>query len=134
MADGNLLVAGTGGTKLLKNGVDIGYPVFLQGRVDLLRLAGLGLEEIVQLLSMAHQPNQIPPSRTTLVPGAAIDPGPVLALAYNQLPAEMLPFRYDWRADLRYSAQMLLDWLQARKPASGRWRLVSHSQGGLVVL
>jgi hypothetical protein len=134
MADVDLLVPGTGGNKLLKNREDLGYPALLQGTVSLLAELGLPLHHLVQLLSMGHLPQQIPPHRTTLLPGAVIDAGPLLALAYNQLERSFVPFLYDWRADLRHSGARLLDFLQARKPAGGRWRLVSHSQGGLVTV
>lgn len=41
-------------------------------------------------------------------------------------------FDYDWRLDIRYSGQRLAEHLRASR--GERWHLVSHSQGGLVVL
>ncbi len=43
-------------------------------------------------------------------------------------------FDYDWRLDIRYSGKRLAEYLQAEAPNGDRWRLVAHSQGGLVVL
>lgn len=43
-------------------------------------------------------------------------------------------FDYDWRLDIRYSGKRLAEHLQAEAPSGDRWRLVAHSQGGLVVL
>ena len=43
-------------------------------------------------------------------------------------------FDYDWRLDIRYSGKRLAEHLQAEAPRGDRWRLVAHSQGGLVVL
>ncbi|WP_158501620.1 hypothetical protein [Vitiosangium sp. GDMCC 1.1324] len=43
-------------------------------------------------------------------------------------------FDYDWRLDIRYSGKLLAERLQAEAPLGDRWRLVAHSQGGLVVL
>jgi pimeloyl-ACP methyl ester carboxylesterase len=43
-------------------------------------------------------------------------------------------FDYDWRLDIRYSGKRLAEQLQAEAARGDRWRLVAHSQGGLVVL
>ncbi|HEX8436930.1 esterase/lipase family protein [Archangium sp.] len=43
-------------------------------------------------------------------------------------------FDYDWRLDIRYSGRRLAEYLKAEAPNGDRWRLVAHSQGGLVVL
>ncbi|MCY1082731.1 esterase/lipase family protein [Archangium lansingense] len=43
-------------------------------------------------------------------------------------------FDYDWRLDIRYSGKRLAEHLQAQASLGDRWRLVAHSQGGLVVL
>jgi pimeloyl-ACP methyl ester carboxylesterase len=66
----------------------------------------------------------------------------LVARGYMTLPyepfAHVFPkwtfFDYDWRLDIRYSGQRLADYLQAEAPNGDRWRLVAHSQGGLVVL
>ncbi|WP_375768694.1 hypothetical protein NR798_44625 [Archangium gephyra] len=43
-------------------------------------------------------------------------------------------FDYDWRLDIRYSGKRLAEQLQAEAARGDRWRLVAHSQGGLVVM
>jgi pimeloyl-ACP methyl ester carboxylesterase len=135
MADSSVLVPGTGGITLMDtNGNDLGYPVLMQIGVSTGGLIGRSAAELVELLSMAHAPGQIAPSRTSLVPGLGIRPGHALEVAYNQVPATVNRFLYDWRADVRYSAQQLLDYLRERKPATGRWNVVGHSQGGLLIL
>lgn len=133
MADTTLLIPGTGGLKLLRNGADLGYPVQLQGEAFLLSQAGSGLGEIEPLLSMQHRPGQRAPVKTSLLAGVEVSAGPVLSLAYREVPG-VLPFRYDWRGDIVYSAQRLVEFLEERKPAGGKWRLVAHSQGGLVAV
>ncbi len=134
MADTTLLIPGTGGIKLLNNGADLGYPVMLQGQAFLLSQTGGGLGEIEPLLSMQHRPGQAAPVKTSLLPGVEVTPGPVLSLAYRELPSNVLPFRYDWRGDIVHSAARLVDLLTERRPQGGKWRIVAHSQGGLVAV
>jgi len=133
MPDASLLVPGTGGTKLLANGDDIGYPVEVQLRTMLLGYLDRPITDIVELLSMEHRPGQVAPVLTSRRPATEIIGGPVLEAAYNQVGHKYLRFSYDWRADLRHSARHLLDRLIAGKPADGRWRLIGHSQGGLLI-
>ena len=74
-------------------------------------------------------PTNIQPTRSTLWPNGTMAPGNVLHLVYNQVTG-FEPFVYDWRQDLRRSADLLL----ARLTTAGDpWRIVAHSQGGLVV-
>lgn len=134
MADRCCLVPGTGGNKLLANGADFGYPVLLQGAALLLARATGGIAPLVDLLSMEHADGQTAPVRTSLRPGTSVGPGRLLELAYNQVPADYERFTYDWRADIRHSAGQLVEFLVRGKPADGRWRLVAHSQGGLVAV
>lgn len=126
------LVPGTGGNKLLANGNDLGYPVLLQGSALLLSRVTGGIAPIVDLLSMEHDPGQIEPVRSSLRAGTNVTAGPLLDLAYNQVLNDAVPFPYDWRGDIRNSARQLLDFLVANRP-DDRWRLVGHSQGGLVI-
>jgi len=143
MPDKNLLVPGTAGTKLLLNDEDVGWPGILTAEAWLAGhqafSAGFGgltpsSAEIVSMLSMEYADSvSWTPSKTTLVAGGEIKPGPVLNLAYNQF-QKYDNFPYDWRADIRRSAELLLEKLQADRPKGGRWRLVGHSQGGLVIV
>lgn len=135
MSDLNVLVPGTGGTTLMDQfGADIGYPVRMRLGVASDGLLGTGAEAYQELLSMEHDPHQIAPVKTSLREGTSLRPGHVLKVAYNQIPERFNHFLYDWRADLRSSAIRLLEFLEERKPRDGRWNLVGHSQGGLVIV
>src|SRR5437867_12071838 len=88
--------------------------------------------EIATLLAMEFaDAASLMPTRTTLADGV-LSAGPVLSVAYNQF-ADFDPFSYDWRSDVRCSGQLLWSHLRDNKPEAGKWKLVSHSQGGLVV-
>jgi hypothetical protein len=135
MANANVLVPGTAGITFIDNsGADVGYPVKMRLGTATGGLLGKSTEELEELLSMSHQPGQIEPHRTSLKPGTSLRPGHALAVAYNQIPGSFNHFLYDWRADMRHSARQLLDFLRQRKPASGRWNVVGHSQGALLVV
>jgi pimeloyl-ACP methyl ester carboxylesterase len=135
MANMNLLVPGTGGITLMnQRGEDLGYPVKMAIGVLSEGLLGLSADELVALLSMDHRPGQLAPAKTSLKPGISIRPGHALQVAYNQVPASFNHFLYDWRADCRYSAGQLLDFLRERGSPGARWNLVGHSQGGLLII
>lgn len=136
MADLNLLVPGTGGTTLVDNsGEDTGYPVRMRLGTASKGLLGLGAQEYLPLLSMEHRADQIAPVKTSLKPGVSLRPGHVLRVAYNQVDHGFNQFLYDWRSDIRHSARQLLDLLRERQSSDGgRWNLVGHSQGGLVIV
>lgn len=136
MPDSDLLVPGTGGITLMDNhGNDLGYPVKMRlGVLTRGFLAGLPAGELVELLSMHHEPGQIAPARSSLKPGVTIRPGHLLRVAYNQIPSTTNIFLYDWRADLRHSARELLNFMVERRPRDGRWNLAGHSQGGLLTI
>lgn len=135
MADKALLIPGTGGTQLLKNGVSLGHPVVINLRLWLMKAAGVSLRETVLDMSMRHLPGRIDPDKTTLADGARVTAGPVLTAAYNQLiPRVDAAFTYDWRGDIEYSAHQLIDHLMGEDLHGGKWKLVAHSQGGLVAL
>ena len=141
----DLLVPGTGGTKLLLDGDDIGWPGELTVAGWVARRSALtegfealgakygSPEDIRRVLSMEHadDPNALAPTRTTLWPGGSITSGPELALVYNQFDG-FDTFLYDWRQDIRRSADLLLEKLTGT--AGDPWRIVCHSQGGLVVV
>lgn len=135
MSNSQVLVAGTGGITLMDNsGSDLGYPVKMRLGVLSAKLAKLPAPELTELLSMEHRPGQIAPAKTSLKSGVSIRPGHVLKVAYNQVPDTFNHFLYDWRTDMRYSAGQLLEFLQQRQPSGGRWNIVAHSQGGLLVI
>lgn len=143
MSDKNLLVPGTAGNKLLLNGEDVGWPGGLTVEAWIAGHSGFsggfsGLtrsaDQIVKLLSMEYADTvSWTPTKSTLVPCGEITPGSTLLLAYNQF-QQYDQFVYDWRADIRRSGELLLEKLQSERPKNGRWRLVGHSQGGLVIV
>ena len=63
----------------------------------------------------------------------SLAPGWVLRVAYSQV-QDFNKFRYDWRADLRHSAAQLKDFIEGTTPTGGKWNLVGHSQGGLLII
>jgi pimeloyl-ACP methyl ester carboxylesterase len=134
MANSNLLVPGTGGVTLIDNhGNDVGWPVLMRLKGVIRGIQGRSNDELTELLGMEHRPGQLAPAKTSLKPGVSLLPGHVLRVAYNQL-EDMNRFRYDWRADMRWTASQLLDFIRERQPADGRWNLVGHSQGGLLII
>lgn len=115
-------------------GADLGYPLKMRLGTASKGLLGMGEAAYRELLTMEHEAGQIAPAKTSARPGTSLRPGHVLRVAYNQIPGEFNHFLYDWRADLRYSARQLLEFLEERKPSTGRWNVVGHSQGALVIV
>src|SRR5215471_21095688 len=134
MADSTLLIPGTQATNLLDQDGDRVYNAV---RVNLgLVKKDLGRDpaEWVRILSMEHTPGQLAPVRTSLRPGSEVRTGSVLRTPYEAFPSSYKPWPYDWRCDLRHNATQLLDFLQQKQPSGGRWNLVGHSQGGLLIV
>ncbi|HEX3694930.1 MAG TPA: hypothetical protein VH374_06020 [Polyangia bacterium] len=138
----DLLVPGTSGNKLMIDNADLGWPSALSAQGWLAGLTGyaIGLDglpmsadAIVEVMSMEFaDATSTQPTKTTLKKGSAVGPGPVLELVYNQF-LDFDRFIYDFRADLRHSGELLLAHLLENRPAGDRWRIVCHSQGGLLV-
>ena len=139
MANGKiLLVPGTQATSLRGNGKTVYNAV----RVEV----GLGDEAIHKrtpkqvgtLLSMRHLSNKLDPIATSQEPGTEVKSGEVLRTPYNKWPPKWIDhwFGYDWRADLRFNANRLLDQLRSLSNSGndGRWNLIGHSQGGLLIV
>jgi pimeloyl-ACP methyl ester carboxylesterase len=136
MADPTLLVPGTQATKLVDGA---GVTVFNAVRVSLGLsdddLGGRPPSEFQTLLSMSHAPGQWAPVNTSLSAGTTLAPGRVVTSPYDRLSRVGDPFPYDWRADIRWNARSLLHFLrQNRPPGGGRWNLIGHSQGGLLIV
>src|SRR5690606_6357253 len=130
----SLLIPGTGGTTLLKNGVKLGHPAVLNLRLWLFKTAGIDIQKTVLDMSMEHLSDQLAPTKTTLCPDASVGPGAALTAAYNLILDKVdQTFCYDWRDCIEHGATKLLAFL-ANKPGGQRWRVVSHSQGGLVLI
>jgi pimeloyl-ACP methyl ester carboxylesterase len=131
----DLIVPGTGGVTLMDDeGKDLGYPARMKIGAATGGLIGKSPAELEALLSMEHRPGQEAPVETSLAPGVHIRPGRTIPAAYNQFVGSWKLFDYDWRADLRWNAAKLLNFLRTRTPASESWNLVGHSQGGLLIV
>ncbi|HYO68664.1 MAG TPA: hypothetical protein VEU33_21545, partial [Archangium sp.] len=118
-----MVVPGTGGVLYESTGGARAATIF-----ELLTQAGAA-----QTLRSKHGPDSesLEPLDNTLAARG------YMTLAYEPF-AHAFPkwsfFDYDWRLDIRYSGKRLAEYLQAEAPRGDRWRLVAHSQGGLVVL
>jgi pimeloyl-ACP methyl ester carboxylesterase len=134
MADRTLLIPGTQATNLLDQD---GGRVYNAVRVNIgLTRKDLGKDPTawVKLLSMEHAPGRLSPVRTSLRSRTRIRTGSVLRTPYEAFPRSYKPWPYDWRCDLRHNAALLLELLERDKPGDGRWNLVGHSQGGLIIV
>ncbi len=135
MAERNLLIPGTGGITLENSeGEDLGYPAKMKIGALTGGLIGRDPAELEDLLSMSHVAGKLAPEKSSLAPGISIEPGDVIDVAYNQFQNGFERFLYDWRADLRYNAVRLVDFLKSNTGANTRWNVVTHSQGGLLLI
>ena len=135
MADKTLLVPGTQATTLRdQDGVTVYNAVRVSLGLQKKDLGGRPPVEWQDLLSIEYEPGKLEPARTSLLPGTEIGPGPVVMTPYDRLPGPPETFPYDWRIDIRLNARGLVERLRRDKPADGRWNLIGHSQGGLVIL
>ena len=136
MADSTLLIPGTQATTLLDHrGVTVYNAVRVGVGLQKHDLGGRPPSEWQRLLSLENVPGLWEPSRTSLEPGTSITPGPVVGTPYDRMLSFADPWPYDWRADIRYNAILLRKYLEDnRPPDGGRWNLIGHSQGGLVIV
>jgi hypothetical protein len=138
----DLLVPGTGGNKLLLDDQDLGWPSgvaaqgWLAGRTGFsVGLDGvpIGQTQLTDRLSMEYaDQTSWQPTKSSCQAGSAIAAGEILDLVYNQF-GGATRFGYDFRADIRETGRLLMEFLSANRPAGDRWRILAHSQGGLVV-
>jgi pimeloyl-ACP methyl ester carboxylesterase len=135
MADRTLIVPGTQATTLRdQDGTTVYNAVRVSLGLDGDELAGRPPERWAELLGTEHTPGSWGPTRTSLDPAVTITPGPAVGTPYDRLPKPNSFFPYDWRLDSRYNAQRLIDVLRAERPSGGRWNLIGHSQGGLIIV
>ncbi|HZD04090.1 MAG TPA: hypothetical protein VE173_04205, partial [Longimicrobiales bacterium] len=97
-------------------------------------LGGRPPDEWQRLLSLAQEPGVWEPSRTSLEPGTEVRPHAVVGTPYDRMLSFAEAWPYDWRMDIRHNARQLLDHMRRNKPDDGRFNLIGHSQGGLVVV
>lgn len=128
-----LLVPGTQASSLVRgddeiyNAVRMGLPLIPKS------LGGVPKDQWVEVMSMKHTPGKLAPARTTLQDGSEVTCGKVSKAAYSLLKYEGWP--YDWRADLRWNAERLVEDLARRLKDEGeKARLIGHSQGGLIIV
>lgn len=133
-----LLVPGTQATTLVDDdGRTVYNAVRLSLGLDRSALGGRLPRRWDDLLSLAHDDDRWAPTRTSLEPGTSLHPGRVVRTPYARLHArlDVLDWPYDWRCDLRWNAQRLLDDLDRMRPSEApRWSLVGHSQGALILV
>lgn len=135
MADRTLLIPGTQATSLQdQNGTVVYNAVRVGLGLNGDELGGRPPEEWGRVMGVQTPPDGWAPSRTSLEPGTAILPHSVVGAAYDRMMAFADPWPYDWRLDMRHNARQLLDFMRANKPANGRFNLIGHSQGGLVIV
>jgi len=144
LAEGHLLIPGTGGCRLLVNGADAARQVAFQvtrwiaGDDMFVRLSthlGMSSAQVARLLSMRHaaDSSRWPAVQTSLMPDTIVSAGSALPLAYRQFP-DFGSFDYDWREDIRQTGLELLGYLRERAPSGRKWQIVAHSQGGLLAV
>jgi pimeloyl-ACP methyl ester carboxylesterase len=131
-----LLIPGTQATFLEdQNGVIVYNAVRVEVGLQKNDLGGRPISEWARLLSMEHTEGVLDPAKTTLEPGSDLRPGAVVVTPYQLFPHAYEEWSYDWRADLRWNAIRLLNELRARNAAGeGRFNLIGHSQGGLLIV
>jgi pimeloyl-ACP methyl ester carboxylesterase len=136
MAAATLLIPGTQATCLQDaGGVTVYNAVRVSLGLDRDDLGGRPPKEWLSLLSTEHAPGQWAPVRTSLAPNTQLSIGAVVATPYARIKSFVTDFAYDWRADLRFNAKRLLQFLtDNRPPGGGRWNLIGHSQGGLIIV
>ncbi len=131
-----LLIPGTQATRLDdQHGTVVYNAVRVEVGLQKNDLGGRPIAEWARLLSMEHADGILDPVRTTLEPGAELRPGAVVVTPYQLFPHAYEEWSYDWRADLRWNAIRLLSELRARVAGGeGRFNLIGHSQGGLLIV
>jgi len=135
MADRTLIVPGTQATTLRdQHGTTVYNAVRVSLGIGGDEIAGRSPEAWAELLGTEHTPGTWAPTRTSLDSTVTISPGPAVGTPYDRIPKPNSFFPYDWRLDSRYNAQRLIDRLRADQPTSGRWNLIGHSQGGLIIV
>lgn len=135
MPDPTLLVPGTQATSLAdQNGTVVYNAVRVSLGLHKDELGGRPPEEWQRLLSVEHEPGAFEPSKTSLEPGTEVGIQSVVGTPYDRMLSFAEPWPYDWRLDIRHNALLLLEHMRENRPADGRFNLIGHSQGGLVIV
>ncbi|HEX9885125.1 MAG TPA: hypothetical protein VGA70_01485 [Longimicrobiales bacterium] len=135
MADRTLLVPGTQATNLAdQNGKIVYNAVRVSVGLQKDDLGGRPPSEWQALLSTEHRPGLWAPTKTSLEPGTEVTEHSVVGTPYDRMLSFAEPWPYDWRLDMRYNALKLLRYLERNAPQEGRWNLIAHSQGGIIIV
>lgn len=135
MPDKTLLVPGTQATSLAdQNGTVVYNAIRVSLGLQNDELGGRPPDAWRRLLSVAHEPGALEPSRTSLESVTEVRTASVVGTPYDRMLSFAEPWPYDWRMDIRHNARLLLEHMRANKPADGRFNLIGHSQGGLVIV
>jgi pimeloyl-ACP methyl ester carboxylesterase len=136
MADKTLLLPGTQASDLDDAAnVEVWNAVAINLGLSKKQLGGRPPDQWQPLLSMAHTPGSWAPTKTSLAANTVLRATDIVRAPYDSLRGMCdASFPYDWRSDIRYNAQLLIDYLTANRPDGGRWNLIGHSQGGLVIV
>jgi pimeloyl-ACP methyl ester carboxylesterase len=137
-----LLVPGTQATELLDDQGDVAYSAsglsVLSSLKPLLaaRIGRHTTQEWADLLGLEYDAGSLDPAPDSV----KLFPGKVLRTPYEPLYRkygdDLTDWPYDWRFDITANGRLLVEWLTAHPSSApdGKWRIVGHSQGGLVVL
>jgi len=137
-----LLVPGTQATELVDASGEVVYSAsglsMLSALAPLLaaRVGRHTPREWAALLELAHEPGDLQPQPHSL----KLFPGRVLRTPYEPLyhtyGDDFADWPYDWRLDILSNGRRLMEHLRTHPSSAhnGRWRVVGHSQGGLVIL
>ncbi|MDP2345600.1 MAG: alpha/beta fold hydrolase [Deltaproteobacteria bacterium] len=94
---------------------------------------------VAERLSCVHNddPTVLKPEHTSGTAGLEVKADGHMSVAYSLMDAALPKwdfFDYDWRLDMRWSGQLLADHLTKEAAGGDRWHIVTHSQGGLILL
>lgn len=137
-----LLVPGTQATELVDADGNVAYSAsglaVLSALKPLLaaRIGRHTTAEWAELLGLEYDAGSPDPKPDSV----KLFPGRVLRTPYEPLyhkyGDDFADWPYDWRLDILANGRLLVDWLKAHPSSADdrKWRLVGHSQGGLVIL
>jgi pimeloyl-ACP methyl ester carboxylesterase len=128
MSRRRLIIPGTGGVLFEANGKQVGSVFDLLTRPSQRKVLGC-----------RHSPKSsvLAPLATSGKPNVKVSAVGHMSAAYAPMDHAVPGWTfwdYDWRLDMRFSGQRLARFLTEQAPKGDRWHVVTHSQGGLVLL
>ena len=136
MSDKTLVIPGTQASNLDdQSGTQVWNAVSVNVGLSKKSLGGRPPSQWRPLLSMTHTPGTFAPAQTSQSPTTELSATSIVHSPYDRLMAMCDDeFPYDWRGDIRYNAELLIEHLQENLPKKGRWNLIGHSQGCLIIV